>query len=54
MLRVAAGELIRDGRCMVLIGNLYGLVTRTGLAELCITVDTFEAAQVYCRDCEGN
>ncbi len=54
MLRVTARAMIQEGRCLVLIGNLYGLVIRSGLAELCLTVDTFEAAQALCKNCEDN
>jgi hypothetical protein len=50
MLRDAAIMTIRDGRSLVLIGTLNGLVSRAGLGELCHTVENLKAAQGFCRD----
>jgi hypothetical protein len=50
MLRDAAIMTIRDGKNLVLIGTLNGLVARAGLAELCHTVENLKAAQEFCRE----
>lgn len=50
VLHAAAGRLLKEGRCLVLVGNLNGLVSVSHLSDLCQVTESREAAFAWCRE----
>ncbi|MGZ0162716.1 MAG: hypothetical protein ACKVII_02290 [Planctomycetales bacterium] len=50
VLHASAARLLRDGRCLVLAGDLSGLVSVSNLTRLCHVVDSREAAFALCHE----
>lgn len=50
LLHATAGKLLKEGRCLVLAGDLCGLVKVSRLSELCHVADSRESAIAWCRE----